>query len=541
MKTIKRISLATILVAAFMLMLLAALILPHSASAAEMAQADIEAIIADTAAYLRAAVTAPGIGQTGGDWTIIALMRSAGAETDDYIRNYYYKAADELEATDGVLSTVKYSEYSRVALAMTSIGADPRDIEGYDMLAPLTDFNATVYQGINGPIFALIAFNAVSVDYETISELYISYILSKQLSDGGFTLSGAVSDPDTTAMALTALSRYSERAEVRDAVNRALDRLSGLQRSTGGFTSFTSTNSESVAQVIIALSSLGISIDDHRFVKEGNSLLDNLLTYYEPGQGFEHEYGNGASIMATEQALCALAALRRMQSGEAALFDMSDSPEFHPGAPGGAQPARHPDVNVPAVSVSAPAFGDINGHENERAISALFEREIVTGYSPDSFEPDRTVSRAEFAAIIVRALGLSPGDASVSFVDVPAGSWFYDFARAACGYGIILGRSPDEFDPTGLITRQEAALMVMRAASLCGLKAELDETAIRNILSPFIDYKTAAPWAAEALAFCCYYNIIDDSGISLGPSEDMLRGGTAEMAYRMLEKAKLIG
>ena len=530
MKKIKMISMAA--------MILAALMLPLAAGAA---QADVDEVIADTVEYIKANVTAPGIGQIGGDWAIIALMRSYGAEPESYLQNYYYKVIDELAAVGGVLSTVKYSEYSRVALAMASIGADPCDIGGFDLIEPLMDFDATVYQGINGPIFALIAFDAVSGDYGTISELYIDYILSKQLNDGGFTLAGTVSDPDTTAMALTALSRYIERAEIRDAVNRALERLSSMQRPTGGYTSFSSTNAESVAQVIIALSSLGISIDDYRFVKEGNTLLDNLLTYYVPGQGFEHEHGNGTSLMATEQSLCALAALLRMQSDQATLFDMSDAPEFHPGTPGGAQAAKHPDVNVPAISVPAPMFGDIKGHENEYAISALFEREIILGYSPESYEPDKTVTRAEFAAIIVRALGLHANDASVSFLDVPIGSWFYDFARAAFGYGIIFGRSPDEFDPGGLITRQEAALMVMRAASLCGLEAELDDTAIRNILAPFVDYKGAAPWASDALAFCCYYNIIDDSTIELKPTENMLRGGSAEMVFRMLEKAKLIG
>ena len=515
------------------------LLLPLFGGAAGVGKTDIDEVIADTAAYIQEYVAAPGIGQAGGDWAVIALMRSGVSVPEEYIRNYYNKVSDELAAVRGILSTIKYSEYSRVALGMISIGADPRDVGGYDLLAPLMDFDATVYQGINGPIFAIITFDAAGGEYTQIKERYIEYILSKQLDDGGFTLSGTNSDPDTTGMALTALSRYCDRAEVADAVSRALDRLSRLQRATGGFTSFSSTNSESVAQVIIALNSLGISIDDERFVKEGHTLLDNLLTYYTPGQGFEHEKG-GASLMATEQALCALAAMRRAQTAKSALFDMSDAPIFQPETQDGGLPGKHQDVMVPGISVEAPAFGDIGGHEHEEAITALFERQIVFGDSSVSFAPDRTVTRAEFAAIIVRALGLDAGGTEISFKDVPSGSWFYDFARAASGYGIINGRNANEFDPDGLITRQEAAVMIFRAASLCGLNIALDDTAIRNILSPFTDYRSAAPWATEALAFCCYFGILDDSEIELKPKVHMLRGETADMVFLTLRKARLI-
>ena len=511
-----------------------------AAGAFGAAAVDIDAVIADTAAYIQENVTAPGIGQIGGDWAIVALMRSGTAVTDDYIRNYYDKVTDELVAARGKLSAVKYSEYSRVALAMISIGADPRDVGGYDLLAPLTDFDATVFQGINGPIFALDAFDASGYDYIQISERYIEYILSKQLEDGGFTLSGNNSDPDTTGMALAVLSGYKERADVADAINRALDRISKLQRPTGGFTSFSSTNSESVAQVIIALCSLDISIDDERFVKDGNTLLDNLLTYYTPGQGFEHEKGGGASLMATEQVLCALASLRRMKTGENTLFDMSDAPIFQRDPKGGGLEGKHPDIIVPGLMLKTPEFNDIGGHEHEDAIIALFEREVVFGYSADSFAPDKTVTRAEFAAMIVRALGLRDDEICVAYIDVPVGAWFYNYVGTAGGYGIVYGRSAEEFDPYGLISRQEAALMVSRAASLCGLEAVLDNTAIRNILAPFNDYRSAASWASEALAFCCYFGFLDDWTVELKPTEQMQRGESAEMIYRMLQKAKLI-
>lgn len=500
-----------------------------------------EAIV-DAAAYLLRAVPAPGVGQTGGEWAVIALVRSGAAVPGGYILSYYDRVAAQLERTGGQLSTVKYSEYSRVALAIAAIGADPRDVGGYDMIAPLMDYDMAVRQGLNGPIFALIALDGTGFSGEDVTGRYLDFILERQLDDGGFTLSGGVSDPDTTAMALTALSRYTDREGVAQAIGRALERLSLLQRPSGGFTSFSSTNSESVSQAIIALCSLGVPLDDERFIKNDSTLFDNLMTYCVDGQGFEHERGGGASLMATEQALCALAALWRHSSGMAALYDMADSPDSLPDAAepppaGGEGPAV---VSVPAVTGDAVQFGDIEGHGSEEAIRELAGRGIVNGYPAGRFDPDGGVTRAELAAIFVRALGLAASGDGLPFSDVPPGSWFRDYAQAAFEHGLIQGRTPDAFDPSGFVTRQEAAVMACRASALCGVSEVFDETAVRNVLSQFIDYRTVAAWAAEPLAFCYYSGLLDDSGLEILPMELLTRGEAAEIAFRMLKAAKLV-
>ena len=544
--------------------IIAAIVSPLAAGDAEAlgTSANVDELIDEVAEIVLANVESPGIGQTGGDWAVVALMRSGAAIPDGYVKDYYNKVSDELVTLKGLLSELKYTEYSRVALGMAAIGADPRSVGGYDLLARLSDFDATVYQGINGAIFAIIAFGAAGGgdEYAAIADKYIDYILSRQLEDGGFTLSGSISDPDTTAMAVSALSRYIDRVEVKDSIGRAIVRLSAMQRPTGGYTSFSSTNSESVAQVIIALSSMGIPLDDDRFVKNGVTLLDNLLTFYISGQGFEHEKDGGVSLMSTEQSLCALAALKRMLHGDAGLFDMVDAPEFTVEDPVYGLEGRHPDVAVPGIMPAGAAFIDIGGHKYEDAIIALSSRGIINGYSYDEFSPDKTISRAEFAAIIVRALGLrleggqgvevngseeAAGskqniNAGLEFMDVQPESWFYEYAVTAYKYGIIYGRSSDVFDPGGLINRQEAALMLSRAANLCGLDILLDDTAVRNILSAFVDYRSAAPWASEALAFCCYFGIIDDSEMELSPGQPALRGECADMVFRMLDSARLL-
>ena len=137
---------------------------------------------------------------------------------------------------------------------------------------------------------------------------------------------GDVSDVDMTAMALTALASYQEDAEVKTAVDAALAYLSGVQQADGGFMSWGESNSESCAQVIVALTALGIDpAADSRFVKNGASPLDGLCAFACEGGGFCHSNEQAEPDgMATEQGFYALAAYDRFRQGMTSLFDMTD-------------------------------------------------------------------------------------------------------------------------------------------------------------------------------------------------------------------------
>ena len=154
----------------------------------------------------------------------------------------------------------------------------------------------------------------------------IQVILDAQLNDGGWTLSGTKADPDMTAMAIQALAPYYKTNEtVKAAVDKALEALSALQRNDGGFGSWGTVNSESCAQVIVALTALGIDpTADSRFVKNGNTVLDALAGFYVTGGGFRHTAGGERNGMATEQGYYALAAYYRFLNGQTRLYDMSD-------------------------------------------------------------------------------------------------------------------------------------------------------------------------------------------------------------------------
>ncbi|WP_240986517.1 X2-like carbohydrate binding domain-containing protein [Acididesulfobacillus acetoxydans] len=270
---------------------------------------------------------APGeiINPTVYNWPTVGLGRlnryeglpSYLAENEKYI------------AQDWNSVTQKVTDLARISLAVGAAGGDPRNFAGKDLIAEIANYPNVEAQGINGPIFALIALD--SGDYNLPSnapwtpDKLLKIILDKQLPDGGFSLDGTgASDPDITAMALQALAPFNTNShpEVQVAVKKAVACLAALQDSKGGFKSGGIENSESISQVIIALSSLGMDIDTNpMFIKNNNSLLSALLQFRAADGGFKHLLTGNSDSTASEQALLALAAYERLKDGMSSLYD----------------------------------------------------------------------------------------------------------------------------------------------------------------------------------------------------------------------------
>ena len=293
-----------------------------------------ETPIEKTARYLQAQIPEPTCAAVGGDWLVFGLARSGLKVPQKYFDTYFKNVEDYIVSVDGVLSRKKNTEYSRVILALTAIGKNPADAAGFNLLLPLGDFDETVRQGVNGVIFALLALDsggyeipeAPEAETQATRELYVGELLRREIPDGGWALTGGTPDADMTAMALQALAKYREQPEVEAAVERGLAVLSSLQEPDGGYASWGSSNSESVAQVIVALTELGVPLDDERFVKNGITVEDALLRFAQESGAFMHvlDGSGGDDGMATEQAFYALAAIHRAETGKTTLYDMTD-------------------------------------------------------------------------------------------------------------------------------------------------------------------------------------------------------------------------
>lgn len=523
----------------------------------------------DTAQYVLDTVTDPTVGSTGGEWAVLGLARSGLDVPDSYYEAYYDALVETLQANDGKLSSTKYSDYSRVILALSAIGRDPSDVGGYNLLERLADFDKVKAQGVNGPTFALLALDCRDYEIPTVEgvttqttrDMLIEYILGKQLPDGGFDLAGESADPDVTAMALTALVPYTGRTEVQDAVDRALECISSIQLPNGGFESYAEENAESAAQVLIALSTLDIDpAKDTRFIQADGSWTGTALMRFYADGGFQHTEGGGVDGMATEQSLCALAAYSRMLSGETPLYDMSDvevaetpeptaSPKPDNSGNSGGNTGGGSSFSIPASPSASAApsaipsatpsaqpeatqipFEDLQGHWAAEAVNALYQRNIVTGVSETQYEPDRAMSRAEFCTILVKAFGLTNTE-TMPFTDVPEEAWYYGAVAAANGAGLVNGTDETTFAPDASITREAAAVIMSRAAQLQEQDVSADTDAA---LSGFTDGTACADWSRDAVAYCIQSGLMTGDSGALRPGDAVTRAEMAVIVSRLL-------
>ena len=302
------------------------------ASAQEQTADYVSATVEECAEMLLESIPEPNCGSVGGEWAVFGLARFGEIEAEEWFEGYYERLEAYVESCEGVLHAKKYTEYSRVILALTAMGKDPSDVAGYNLLTPLADYEQTIFQGINGPIFALLALDSgnyeipqnVADSTQATRELYVKAILDQELADGGWALTGDQADIDITAMALQALAKYQEQPEVADAVERALEVLSKQQNDNGGYFAYDAESSETISQVITALTELNVDPYEERFVKNGKTLLGRLMEFHTEDGGFSHLPEDATDLMATEQAFYALVALDRMYQGESSLYTMAE-------------------------------------------------------------------------------------------------------------------------------------------------------------------------------------------------------------------------
>ncbi|MEE0944702.1 MAG: S-layer homology domain-containing protein [Clostridia bacterium] len=455
--------------------------LPKKEEVKEDTNIDLAALETEVYNIISEKLINPTVSSVGGEWSVLGLARSSRGINEETAKLYYDNLCNYLKEKNGVLNSRKNTEYSRVAIAVTAIGKNAKDISGYNLLSPLADYDKTVSQGLNGAVWALVALDLYDED---IAERYVDYILDKQLSDGGWSLSGNSSDSDMTAMVLTALSKHKDEEKVSDAIKKGVSCLAKAK----------SDSAESYAQMIVALCEIGISFEDERF----DYLTEKMLDYYTAGEGFSHKIGEEVSLMTTEQCFYAIVAAKRVEDEKNTLFDMQGK----------------------AI------FSDITAHKYQEKIESLAKRKIINGCGNGTFLPDERLTRAECATIIVIALGLDMHEMNI-FNDVKENAWYYEKVAAAYKNGIVMGISDKLFNPDGNVTREEGMAFISRSATLLGIDTDAKMSEDEEVSS----------WAKTAAGFCTENEIIDsDNG--LRPKEELTRAEMANMVYNLLQRGK---
>ncbi|MEK5333620.1 S-layer homology domain-containing protein [Lysinibacillus sp. FSL W8-0992] len=460
----------------------------------------------------------------GDEWFVIALARGEYNVPKGYFEKYYENVEKHVKTVKGELHNRKYTEYSRLIIALTAIGKDPTNVGGYNLVEKLSDFDKVVWQGPNGAFFALIALDTWSFELSktatTTREKLIQHILSKQLPDGGWDLSGVKADPDMTAMAIQALSTYKDRSDVKVSINKALDTLKNLQGANGSYQSWGTTNLESVAQVITALASLNIDPNkDQRF----NKLFTSFFTFYNAQDGgFKHVLTESvANGMATEQASYTLAAYNRLLLSKTKLYDTSDKKPSNTSTPG--KPSQ---PTAPPTKVS---FKDIQSHWAKTDIEAAVDKGLLKGYEDNTFRPDNNLTRVQAVSILVRALHLT-SSGNAPFTDINSYNTETKQEIAAAYEANLLATTSNKFLPSSPITREELAVILANAYT-----HKTGNPYVSNVNAPLNDIAKLSKESQQAITFLYDFGVAQGSNGAYNPKNFITRAHASKMYVNFLK------
>jgi hypothetical protein len=186
-------------------------------------------------------------------------------------------------------------------------------------------------------------------------------------------------------------------------------------------------------------------------------------------------------------------------------------------------------------------FEDVANHWAKDAINDIGSRMVVSGVGNSNYEPDRDITRAEFAAVVAKALGLKPGEGSKEFNDVETSDWYNGYVKTACEYKIITGRNANTFAPKDKITREEAMTIIARAINITPLAENRATDETDKLLTGFKDASDMADYAKNSIATCIKTGIVLGRNVEhIAPKDNITRAETAQIINKLLQKAGLI-
>lgn len=186
-------------------------------------------------------------------------------------------------------------------------------------------------------------------------------------------------------------------------------------------------------------------------------------------------------------------------------------------------------------------FEDMASHWAKNAVNNMGSRMIVSGTGDGLFNPDQDITRAEFAAIMVRGLGLRPEGGESLFADVKDSDWYNDVIRTAHAFGLINGFADGTFRPNEKITREQAMLIISRAMAITKLQGVDSERRAAEVLQAFADAGSVSSWASLGIADSVRAGVVmGRSSNVLAPKAYITRAEVAMMMQRLLQKSDLI-
>ncbi len=343
---------------------------------------------------------------TGG-WYLIALRQNGNAFDDSRCREKWREA----------VSREIRSITVRLRMSLTGLALGTETSFAEETVTALAEEKTLMPL-----VFGLHLLNNGISSASVTREKLVRRLLDLQLEDGGWAVIGKVCDVDCTAMVLQALAPlYNSDEDVRASVERGTAALHEMQLDNGGFTGMGMESAESCAQVLLALSCLGIDCErDEWFLRNGNSVLDALLRFRLEDGGFSHAAGKGYNETATVQAFYALVGYLRMLRGEGSyyLFEKqagrmeSSGGESSPEPAGTSAEERFPRgwiyAGIGLLGLLAGILSWVRGRRNWRTYAFIAGVTVLLAFgasrihiqSPDSYYAGTARTGAEIRTVI---------------------------------------------------------------------------------------------------------------------------------------------
>ncbi len=447
------------------------------------------------------------------DWTLTALsLLGEDATAGKWGGADKWNA--ELKARLASLDLQKTTDFARFVTAIAAYGEDPQHFAGTNLIdrlkkAQLTNgkfadaMNGEGQSLINAHVWSIIALHAAGEQIPR-EKLAKAWLVAKQLPDGGFQFA---TDAKTGGVDMTAMSLLAFRAlgmdKTEEPVKKALAFLQKQQRDGGGFQEGGVVNAESVANVISALIAWGEKPE--AWQKGNGSTIDSLLAFQKQDGSFSHTQSGYSNQIATAQAMLGLADLKRGSSYVTWLHEQSGAKKY----------ARLRDIP--------------RGYWAETELAYLVKHGYMQGVTTDAMQPNSRVTRAQFAALLLRVIGEEPSArAQGTFADVLVSDWTAPIVEKAAALGLMQG-SQGKFNPQQGITHEEMATIVSRVAKQYGWQKTYPGAAVS--ISP----NTVSTWAQAGVKDLQARKLLGGTADGkFSPKAAVNRAEAAVMLYRLL-------
>ncbi|WP_219833899.1 M4 family metallopeptidase [Paenibacillus sp. R14(2021)] len=202
---------------------------------------------------------------------------------------------------------------------------------------------------------------------------------------------------------------------------------------------------------------------------------------------------------------------------------------------------KAPHNSIYTITSASKSFSDIKNHAAKNDIEIMASKKVVLGITDTLFKPEQRVTRAEFAALLVRSLGMTiPQSSTLRFIDVDQKAWYAGVVDGAAKAGFIIGDDKGRFTPNGIITRQEMAVMIARAVDYTGKAGKTLQS--RSIdFNAVSDSAAVASWAADDVKTMLSSGIME-TGLrgQFEPALPVTRANAVVALHKMLQQLAFI-